>query len=312
MASTPACVYLTPVLGGYLADRLLGQRRTVVIGASLMAVGHFMMAFEPLFLLRTARAHPRQRRVQAQHFDASRRRCIRPAIRGATAPSRSSTSASISARSSPPGLRHARRGARLALRLRRRRHRHDHRPCRSTFRRSGCCRRMNEDGGCERPRPEAAARPRRVERVGALVVLFLPVDAVLGRLRAAGQHHRALGGRSTPIARSIFCLALRDSGHVVPVVQSVLIFAFAPLLAFWRVRPSADASLRPSQDGLGCFGLAAAISDHGRRRARGTPAARQHALAPRLFRRADHRRTLPLADRPFAGHQGGPGPRSSR
>src|SRR4029079_3130212 len=44
-------VYLTPVLGGYLADRLLGQRRMVVIGASLMAIGHFMMAFEPLFLL---------------------------------------------------------------------------------------------------------------------------------------------------------------------------------------------------------------------------------------------------------------------
>jgi POT family proton-dependent oligopeptide transporter len=43
-------VYFTPVLGGILADRLLGQRRTVVIGAALMAIGHFMMAFEPLFL----------------------------------------------------------------------------------------------------------------------------------------------------------------------------------------------------------------------------------------------------------------------
>jgi proton-dependent oligopeptide transporter, POT family len=43
-------VYLTPILGGLLADRLLGQRRTVVIGATLMAIGHFMMAFEPLFL----------------------------------------------------------------------------------------------------------------------------------------------------------------------------------------------------------------------------------------------------------------------
>jgi POT family proton-dependent oligopeptide transporter len=43
-------VYLTPILGGYLADRVLGQRRTVVIGAALMAAGHFMMAFEPLFL----------------------------------------------------------------------------------------------------------------------------------------------------------------------------------------------------------------------------------------------------------------------
>jgi POT family proton-dependent oligopeptide transporter len=45
-----AFVYLTPILGGYLADRWLGQRRTVIIGAALMALGHFMMAFEPLFL----------------------------------------------------------------------------------------------------------------------------------------------------------------------------------------------------------------------------------------------------------------------
>src|SRR5689334_6155071 len=44
-------VYFTPILGGLLADRWLGQRKTVVIGAALMAVGHFMMAFEPLFLL---------------------------------------------------------------------------------------------------------------------------------------------------------------------------------------------------------------------------------------------------------------------
>jgi proton-dependent oligopeptide transporter, POT family len=47
-------VYLTPVLGGYLADRVLGQRRTVIIGASLMAAGHFMMAIEPLLLFALA------------------------------------------------------------------------------------------------------------------------------------------------------------------------------------------------------------------------------------------------------------------
>jgi POT family proton-dependent oligopeptide transporter len=44
-------VYLTPLFGGLIADRLLGQRRTVIIGAVLMAAGHFMMAFESLFLL---------------------------------------------------------------------------------------------------------------------------------------------------------------------------------------------------------------------------------------------------------------------
>jgi POT family proton-dependent oligopeptide transporter len=45
-----AFVYLTPVIGGLIADRWLGRRRTVVAGAVLMAIGHFMMAFEPLFL----------------------------------------------------------------------------------------------------------------------------------------------------------------------------------------------------------------------------------------------------------------------
>jgi POT family proton-dependent oligopeptide transporter len=44
-------VYFTPIFGGLLADRVLGQRRTVIIGAVLMAFGHFMMASERLFLL---------------------------------------------------------------------------------------------------------------------------------------------------------------------------------------------------------------------------------------------------------------------
>ncbi|HEV2626574.1 MAG TPA: peptide MFS transporter [Xanthobacteraceae bacterium] len=43
-------VYFTPIFGGLLADRVLGQRRTVVVGATLMAIGHFMMAVEQLFL----------------------------------------------------------------------------------------------------------------------------------------------------------------------------------------------------------------------------------------------------------------------
>jgi proton-dependent oligopeptide transporter, POT family len=43
-------VYLTPVFGGLVADRILGHRRTVIIGASLMALGHFMMAFDPLLM----------------------------------------------------------------------------------------------------------------------------------------------------------------------------------------------------------------------------------------------------------------------
>ena len=44
-------VYFTPLFGGIIADRFLGQRKTVVIGGVLMAVGHFMMAFEAYFLI---------------------------------------------------------------------------------------------------------------------------------------------------------------------------------------------------------------------------------------------------------------------
>ena len=39
-------VYITPVLGGYLADRYLGQRRAVVFGGLLLAAGHTLMAVE--------------------------------------------------------------------------------------------------------------------------------------------------------------------------------------------------------------------------------------------------------------------------
>jgi POT family proton-dependent oligopeptide transporter len=41
-----ALVYIMPVLGGYVADRYLGQRKAVLFGAVLLTVGHFLMAFE--------------------------------------------------------------------------------------------------------------------------------------------------------------------------------------------------------------------------------------------------------------------------
>lgn len=39
-------VYITPVLGGYLADRYLGQRKAVLFGGILLALGHGFMAVE--------------------------------------------------------------------------------------------------------------------------------------------------------------------------------------------------------------------------------------------------------------------------
>jgi POT family proton-dependent oligopeptide transporter len=44
-------VYFTPVLGGWLADRWLGTRNAVVIGALLMSAGHVTMVFDQSLLL---------------------------------------------------------------------------------------------------------------------------------------------------------------------------------------------------------------------------------------------------------------------
>ena len=36
-------VYLTPLLGGYLCDRYLGNRRSILIGGIMMALGQFFL-----------------------------------------------------------------------------------------------------------------------------------------------------------------------------------------------------------------------------------------------------------------------------
>ena len=45
-AAYAALVYLMPVIGGAIADRFLGSRKAVTIGALLLVAGHFLMAFE--------------------------------------------------------------------------------------------------------------------------------------------------------------------------------------------------------------------------------------------------------------------------
>ena len=45
-----ALIYATPMLGGFLADRWLGRTPTVILGAALMTLGHFLMTFYATFL----------------------------------------------------------------------------------------------------------------------------------------------------------------------------------------------------------------------------------------------------------------------
>jgi proton-dependent oligopeptide transporter, POT family len=41
-------VYLTPLIGGYLADRFIGTRRSLVVGGVVIALGHFILAFQSM------------------------------------------------------------------------------------------------------------------------------------------------------------------------------------------------------------------------------------------------------------------------
>lgn len=45
-AAYGALVYATPLIGGYLAENVMGYRKSIMWGALLMALGHFAMAFE--------------------------------------------------------------------------------------------------------------------------------------------------------------------------------------------------------------------------------------------------------------------------
>jgi POT family proton-dependent oligopeptide transporter len=40
-----ALAYITPIVGGYIADRFWGQQRSIMLGGSLMALGHFLMVW---------------------------------------------------------------------------------------------------------------------------------------------------------------------------------------------------------------------------------------------------------------------------
>ena len=43
-------VYITPLWGGMIADKILGYRKSILLGGILMALGHFLLSFEtPLF-----------------------------------------------------------------------------------------------------------------------------------------------------------------------------------------------------------------------------------------------------------------------
>ncbi len=49
-----ATSFFTPIFGGIIADRWLGNRRAVIIGGTIMAIGHFLMTFDSLLYVALA------------------------------------------------------------------------------------------------------------------------------------------------------------------------------------------------------------------------------------------------------------------
>ena len=67
-------VYLTPLIGGYIADRYWGNRRSIVVGALTMALGQCLLfsgggISQIPDVLRTGTADFRKRFFQAQYLD---------------------------------------------------------------------------------------------------------------------------------------------------------------------------------------------------------------------------------------------------
>ena len=210
-------VYFTPLFGGLLADRVLGQRKTVILGAVLMAVGHFLMAFESLFYpallflilgngafkpnistqvgaLYPANDHRRDRAFSIFYMGINLGAFFSPLVCG-TLGEKIGCHWGFGAagvgmvigllvyllgpEAPGPGPDHAGNGVRPAEGLR-----------------ADDARGLAED--------------RRDLRPDGLVHRFLE------RLRAAGKHHGALGGREYGLGD----LRLGDAGLMVPVVQS--------------------------------------------------------------------------------------------
>ena len=93
-------VYLSTILGAWLADRLIGPERTLFYAAICVMAGHIALAVVPGPRRRRARPgadRPRLRRREGQRDLAGRRRSTTSTTRAATRASRCSTWASTSA-----------------------------------------------------------------------------------------------------------------------------------------------------------------------------------------------------------------------
>ena len=251
-----ALVYLTPIFGGLLADRVLGQRRTVVIGAVLMAIGHFMMAVEQLFLFALLALI-----LGNGAFKPNISTQVGGLYRGRPAPRPGLFDLLCRHQrrrvSGAACLRHARRGGGLALRLRRRRRRHADRVVDLSLCDAAVAAGRIAEGSA------AHSERRPLDRnewrgIAAILVLFIPTALFWATYEQGGNTIVLWADANTD--RTIGLL-----GHSAEIpttwflaVNPLLIFAFTPFVVALWTRQAARGT-EPStvtKMALGCLGVA--------------------------------------------------------
>ena len=243
-------VYITPVLGGYLADRYLGQRKAVLFGAVLLTIGQFLMAIhgdggqdDPtlnVFWLALAFIIVGSGFLEGQHLGDRRASSIRAPTSAATAPTRSSTwaltSARRSARSSPAISARPMAGASA-----------------SAPPASACCSAWSSSssiGRCCRARGEAPNPARLDERVlGFLKLewfLYLLGFAAVGGIWLLIQYQGFYGWLLLIMGTMLLLFVLYEAFKLDPQARDrifAIIFLIALQPVFWGLFEQAGGSL---------------------------------------------------------------------
>ena len=288
-------VYLTPIFGGLLADRLLGQRRTVILGASLMAAGHFLMAFERWFLLAllvlilgngcfkpnistqvgslyAPGDHRRDRAFSIFYVGINLGAFLAPLVCGTLGETYGWHY----------GFAAAGVGMTLGLAI--------YLVATPTLPRDAFVRR---DTSHKMDRAGWRA-------IGALLVLFIPVSLFWATYEQQGNTIALWADGFTD--RHVF-------GAEIPVTwfqafNPLMIFAFTPfIVALWR-RQGETRALDRGQAGDRLLAQRRVVAAHGRGRAANGRRPGELALAVRLLRGDHRRRALSVAHQPLAGDQG--------
>ena len=228
--SYAAAVYFTPIFGGYIADRWLSKRTSVVIGGLAMAAGHFMMIFPALFFPALAAI------ALGNGFFLPSLSSQINALYDEDDPRLGSAyniyyvGINLGAFLAPFVCGTLGEVLRLALGLRRRRRRHGDRPCRPTWPAGAGCRRTGRAPRLARREADGPARRRRfllLLGVMAVVIVFRGAYEQNGNTIAlwtdTGVDRHVLGGWLIPLTW-------------FQALNPLIIFIGTPLLVAWWTR----------------------------------------------------------------------------